>query len=245
DAGCGHGWHGAPSAGWPAAAGPEGRQGFAPRPFTLSEATSLFDSLFNGQDPFADFSDGPGLGLGLSRTDAVSVRKSSGAPGWDVKVTKVKRPDGTVLIERTDASGRVTRTVDGPGHGGGPGGSWSSATPTSAPWPAAPPRPSATFASGPPAAAPPPQQGPPAAAAAPWATQRPQAALQDARGPQQQPLRPAPRLQKVGPRPLPPAGSSAAAASGIRRGTWASGAAPVATATAPTNKGTFVSWSSN
>lgn len=87
--------------------------GFQPRKFTLGEATSLFDSFFGGQDPFADFTDSMGLPHG-GRSSAITnggTKQSS----WDVKITKVKRADGTVIIERTDSSGRVSRVTEGSG----------------------------------------------------------------------------------------------------------------------------------
>eukprot|EP00418_Pyrodinium_bahamense_P072637 CAMPEP_0179091912 /NCGR_PEP_ID=MMETSP0796-20121207/42010_1 /TAXON_ID=73915 /ORGANISM="Pyrodinium bahamense, Strain pbaha01" /LENGTH=361 /DNA_ID=CAMNT_0020789509 /DNA_START=42 /DNA_END=1127 /DNA_ORIENTATION=+ len=89
-----------------------GNGGFVPRRFTLGEATSLFASMFDGQDPFADFSDNMSFGFGgYGGARALANGRKGGS--WDVKITKVKRPDGTVVIERMDASGRTTRTVEG------------------------------------------------------------------------------------------------------------------------------------
>jgi curved DNA-binding protein CbpA len=79
------------------------RGGFRPQRVTLNEAFGIFDSLFGGRDPFADFTDPFGGPLG-GRGDRNS---------WDVKITKVKRADGTVVVERTDArSGQTTRSFD-------------------------------------------------------------------------------------------------------------------------------------
>ncbi|CAJ1328094.1 unnamed protein product [Effrenium voratum] len=73
--------------------------------FSLSEATSLFDSLFGGADPFDDFVDFP------LRQGGKAMLMNAGSKSWDVKITKIKQADGTVRIERTDSSG--TRTVQG------------------------------------------------------------------------------------------------------------------------------------
>jgi len=56
-------------------------------------------------------------GTGTDRALTNSTRRGS----WDSKVTKIKKPDGTIIIERTDSSGNTTRTVEG-----GPGGMASS-----------------------------------------------------------------------------------------------------------------------
>merc|ERR1712135_61401 len=90
--------------------------------FSLGEARNIFDSLFGGHDPFADFTD-IGVPFGAQRrggdskalTNGASTGTDSGSRGsWDVKITKVKRPDGTLLIERTDSrTGQTTRTTSG------------------------------------------------------------------------------------------------------------------------------------
>ncbi|CAE7544240.1 dnaJ [Symbiodinium natans] len=78
------------------------------RSFTLREAANLFQSLFGGADPFEDFLDAP------ARPGQHSTLVSSaGKKSWDVKITRIKRPDGTVVIERMDSSGRATQTVEG------------------------------------------------------------------------------------------------------------------------------------
>mmetsp|Transcript_63377 Transcript_63377/g.182426 ORF Transcript_63377/g.182426 Transcript_63377/m.182426 type:complete len:312 (+) Transcript_63377:80-1015(+) len=84
---------------------------FLPPRFSVSEAASLFHSMFGGRDPFDDFTEAP---LARSGPD----RETMGGPGssrkstWDVKITKVKKADGTVTIERTDASGYATRMTE-------------------------------------------------------------------------------------------------------------------------------------
>lgn len=95
--------------------------GFVPQRFSLNEAFGLFDSLFGGHDPFSDFTDALG-GPFAGRQDRHSgvrggarmLSDSGGGMGggsWDVKITKVKRPDGTVVVERTDArTGQTTRS---------------------------------------------------------------------------------------------------------------------------------------
>uniref|UniRef100_A0A7S4QT53 J domain-containing protein n=1 Tax=Alexandrium monilatum TaxID=311494 RepID=A0A7S4QT53_9DINO len=89
--------------------------GFMPRRFTLGEATSLFESMFGGEDPFGDFTDPSSLGFGVPHGGRGALTNGDRRKGssWDVKITKVKRADGTVIIERTDASGHTTRTVEG------------------------------------------------------------------------------------------------------------------------------------
>jgi len=77
---------------------------FTARSFSLQEAAGLFQSLFGGTDPFDDFLDAPANSGGPMR---------AGQRSWDVKITRIKRADGTVLIERTDSSGRTTQTVEG------------------------------------------------------------------------------------------------------------------------------------
>eukprot|EP00933_Yihiella_yeosuensis_P041519 TRINITY_DN35907_c0_g1_i1.p1 TRINITY_DN35907_c0_g1~~TRINITY_DN35907_c0_g1_i1.p1 ORF type:complete len:362 (+),score=101.76 TRINITY_DN35907_c0_g1_i1:63-1088(+) len=89
---------------------------FQPRHFSLAEATGLFQSLFGGIDPFEDFMDVGFPGSGHQQLTNGSHRKAS----WDVKITKIKRADGTVIIERTDANGNTTRTAEGAGGGSPP-----------------------------------------------------------------------------------------------------------------------------
>lgn len=99
---------------------------FLRRGFTLQEATGLFQSLFGG-DPFDDFIDAkaqqPFDWRGLGQRASISSDKKS----WDVKITRIKRPDGTVLIERTDSSG-TTQTVE-EGRTGPHGANAAAATP--------------------------------------------------------------------------------------------------------------------
>jgi len=94
---------------------PSGRSGrgtFVPHKFSLNEAFGLFDSLFNGHDPFADFTDMGGAPVG-ARSGRAAISNGGGGT-WDVKITKVKRADGTVITERTDArTGKTTRSSDG------------------------------------------------------------------------------------------------------------------------------------
>lgn len=70
-------------------AGPRPRQGERHRArgaqdFSLAQAYSLFDSMFNGKDPLEGFA-GPG-----------------GSRSYDVKTTRVRKADGTVVFERED-----------------------------------------------------------------------------------------------------------------------------------------------
>eukprot|EP00927_Polykrikos_kofoidii_P071439 TRINITY_DN67701_c0_g1_i1.p1 TRINITY_DN67701_c0_g1~~TRINITY_DN67701_c0_g1_i1.p1 ORF type:complete len:297 (+),score=40.66 TRINITY_DN67701_c0_g1_i1:134-1024(+) len=98
---------------------PDRGQNFVPPRFTMSEACSIFESMFGGRDPFADFTDtfgapsGPGSGKALTNGGYNNNANQMG-PSWDVKITKVKRADGTVVIERTDSrTGQTTRSGDG------------------------------------------------------------------------------------------------------------------------------------
>eukprot|EP00927_Polykrikos_kofoidii_P011305 TRINITY_DN14787_c0_g1_i1.p1 TRINITY_DN14787_c0_g1~~TRINITY_DN14787_c0_g1_i1.p1 ORF type:complete len:405 (+),score=48.62 TRINITY_DN14787_c0_g1_i1:169-1215(+) len=99
---------------------PSGRHAFVPPRFTMNEAFGIFDSMFGGYDPFADFTDNVGgrrgpTGSGKTNLTKCSYSGNAGAQGasWDVKITKVKRPDGTVIIERTESgTGHTTRSVD-------------------------------------------------------------------------------------------------------------------------------------
>jgi len=101
-----------PDAGWFSGfEGPhfaEGSGWFLPLRFSMIEATDIFEVFFGGADPFEDFTDGPGFQRGPALTSG-ATRKSS----WDVKITTIKRADGTVVVERTDASGNFTRTTAG------------------------------------------------------------------------------------------------------------------------------------
>eukprot|EP00429_Kryptoperidinium_foliaceum_P113777 CAMPEP_0176298244 /NCGR_PEP_ID=MMETSP0121_2-20121125/59151_1 /TAXON_ID=160619 /ORGANISM="Kryptoperidinium foliaceum, Strain CCMP 1326" /LENGTH=204 /DNA_ID=CAMNT_0017639485 /DNA_START=77 /DNA_END=687 /DNA_ORIENTATION=+ len=80
---------------WPADGGAPafdfGGAGFVPRHFTVGEATSLFESMFNGQDPFDDFTPMPAHG-GAGRA---AIDNGARRSFWDVKITKVQRADGT------------------------------------------------------------------------------------------------------------------------------------------------------
>eukprot|EP00439_Symbiodinium_sp_Y106_P043770 s487_g5.t1 len=108
-----HGYHHGPDTG-----------AFIRRGFTLQEATGLFQSLFGG-DPFDDFIDAKAREPFGWRGQRASI--SSDKKSWDVKITRIKRPDGTVLIERTDSSG-TTQTVE-EGRNGPHGASGAAATP--------------------------------------------------------------------------------------------------------------------
>mmetsp|Transcript_46465 Transcript_46465/g.92259 ORF Transcript_46465/g.92259 Transcript_46465/m.92259 type:complete len:346 (+) Transcript_46465:32-1069(+) len=177
---------------------------FMPRKFSLGEATSLFDTMFGGQDPFADFSSAMGGG------------SRGGKPGWDVKITKVKRADGAVVVERTDSSGRTSRTISEGGQLGGSGGMrhdpWREPAPSAA-------RPDG-YSSG---------------------TQKMRALAAPsygARGSVSQPLRPRPDQAQA-------AGGAAGSGGGIERGSWSSPVAPGIAAAAAGGRGAFVNWSSN
>lgn len=87
----------------------EGSGWFLPLRFSMSEAADIFEASFGGADPFENFTDGPGFHRGPALTSGATTRKSS----WDVKITTIKRADGTVVVERTDASGNFTRTTEG------------------------------------------------------------------------------------------------------------------------------------
>merc|ERR1719188_279788 len=67
--------------------------------------------MFGGNDPFADFTDSFG-GRGSSR----AISNSAGGGSWDVKITKVKKADGTIVVERTD--GRTGQTIHSSEGGG-------------------------------------------------------------------------------------------------------------------------------
>mmetsp|Transcript_1399 Transcript_1399/g.3797 ORF Transcript_1399/g.3797 Transcript_1399/m.3797 type:complete len:372 (-) Transcript_1399:69-1184(-) len=87
--------------------------------FTLGDAFNLFNSMFNGVDPFEDFLPNDMMDFGSTKA-LPSSHGGSGNSSWDLKITKVKRADGTVIIERTDKrTGQTTRTVEG-GNGGQP-----------------------------------------------------------------------------------------------------------------------------
>jgi len=177
---------------------------FMPRKFSLGEATSLFDTMFGGQDPFADFSSAMGGG------------SRGGKPGWDVKITKVRRADGAVVVERTDASGRTTRTTSDGGQLGGTGGTrhdpWREPAPAAA-------RPDG-YSSG---------------------TQKLRALPAPSyvvRGTVSQPPRTRPDQMQA-------AGGAAGSCGGIERGSWSSPVAPGIAAAAAGGRGAFVNWSSN
>lgn len=90
---------------------PSGRGTFVPHKFSLNEAFGLFDSLFGGLDPFADFTDMGGAPMGARSGRNSMIDNGGGGGTWDVKITKVKRADGTVVTERTDArTGQTTRS---------------------------------------------------------------------------------------------------------------------------------------
>ncbi|CAE8593593.1 unnamed protein product, partial [Polarella glacialis] len=82
-------------------------------------ATGLFDSFFGGVDPFDDFSGSMGFPGGSGARGNTPMLAAGSGKGWDVKITKIKRADGTVIIERTDSSGRITRSVEAAGGGAG------------------------------------------------------------------------------------------------------------------------------
>lgn len=88
---------------------------FVPERFSMNEARNLFDAFFGGRDPFADFTDPFG---GASPANALTGGATPGTgrsgSSWDVKITKVKRADGSVTIERTDShTGQTTRSTEG------------------------------------------------------------------------------------------------------------------------------------
>eukprot|EP00929_Paragymnodinium_shiwhaense_P003074 TRINITY_DN10347_c0_g1_i4.p1 TRINITY_DN10347_c0_g1~~TRINITY_DN10347_c0_g1_i4.p1 ORF type:complete len:376 (+),score=75.62 TRINITY_DN10347_c0_g1_i4:62-1189(+) len=92
-----------------------GRGTFIPQRFTLNEAFGLFDSMFGGKDPFSDFTDDFGLPYG-GRGTSGGRSITNGGGSWDVKITKIKKADGTVIIERTDSrTGQTTRSTEGGG----------------------------------------------------------------------------------------------------------------------------------
>lgn len=203
--------------------------GFMPRHFTLGEATSLFDSIFGGQDPFEDFTDSSSLGFGPPRSNALTNGNGRKGSSWDVKITKVKRADGTVVIERTDASGHTTRTVEG-----GPGG--AAPPPQARPAQAARRPEDAGFAQ-------PRSYTPSYSPAAPYNAgvppmmelpAPPRAQLPMA----QQTLRPALVVAQA-------AGGAASRGGGIERGSWSSAGGAAAAAAASGARGAFVGWSSN
>lgn len=79
----------------------------ATRHFSLGEALGLFDAMFAGRNPFSDFTDGfgtPSCSSRLNTSGSVgSVGSVGSGPSWDVKVTKVKKVDGSLFIERRDS----------------------------------------------------------------------------------------------------------------------------------------------
>jgi len=95
--------------------------------FTLGDAFNLFNSMFNGVDPFDDFLPNELTDFGYSRAGSKALPPASGTSSWDVKITKVKRPDGTVTIERTDKrSGQSwTNTDTANFNAGQQPGSWT------------------------------------------------------------------------------------------------------------------------
>eukprot|EP00747_Dinoflagellata_sp_TGD_P186622 gnl/TRDRNA2_/TRDRNA2_43743_c1_seq1.p1 gnl/TRDRNA2_/TRDRNA2_43743_c1~~gnl/TRDRNA2_/TRDRNA2_43743_c1_seq1.p1 ORF type:complete len:370 (-),score=66.70 gnl/TRDRNA2_/TRDRNA2_43743_c1_seq1:142-1251(-) len=194
--------------------------GFVPHKFSLSEATSLFDSLFDGRDPFSDFTDGMGMPMGMARhgsTGSRALTNGNGNSSWDVKITKVKRADGTVIIERTDnRTGQTTRSTEGSAPPSQPSsGRWSQASRGEDPYRTAPPDAYHSRAPSFNGAAPP----------------RPSDALMD----QPVPVR-MPKDQ------MPAAGIAGGGGGGIGRGSWAGGA-PIGGGIQ--NKGAFVGWTSN
>lgn len=207
---------------------------FSPPKFSLSEATSLFQSLFGGIDPFDDFTDPQTFGFGRpSNGNTPMIAGPSSKASWDVKITKIKRADGTVIIERTDASGHTTRTVEGGlGSGAGPAGgrpqdfgpgSQSSSAQSSGRHGQARPGPAAPRATGVP----------------PQLSLQGQQAYYDAAAT----LRPEALPPPETPVHLKPAAGGAAGGGGVVRGSWA-GASP-APAPAVAGRGAFVNWSSN
>lgn len=63
----------------------------------LRDARSIFNNVFAGEDPFNDM-----------------VCPETMRSNWDVKTTKMKKADGTVIIERTcGRTGRVEREIQG------------------------------------------------------------------------------------------------------------------------------------
>eukprot|EP00443_Scrippsiella_acuminata_P120101 CAMPEP_0115589150 /NCGR_PEP_ID=MMETSP0272-20121206/9096_1 /TAXON_ID=71861 /ORGANISM="Scrippsiella trochoidea, Strain CCMP3099" /LENGTH=387 /DNA_ID=CAMNT_0003024297 /DNA_START=57 /DNA_END=1220 /DNA_ORIENTATION=+ len=123
-----HNHHGG-GGGW---AGFDGGGVFMPRKFSMGEATHLFHSFFGGVDPFDDFTDSR---MPFSGSDNALTHGRHQRNSWDVKITKVKRADGTVIIERTDSHGHTTRTTEGSPAGSDPfdnGGTPGSSRPPAA-----------------------------------------------------------------------------------------------------------------
>merc|ERR1719197_955911 len=67
----------------------------------MKQALGIFNDFFAGQDPFADFSNTP-----------------KGSQGWDVKITTVKRADGSTYTERSDRFGTSTTRSAAPSSAG-------------------------------------------------------------------------------------------------------------------------------
>eukprot|EP00392_Amoebophrya_sp_AT5.2_P007665 g7680.t1 len=91
--------------------------------FSLSEAYSLFESMFGGRDPFEGFSEMNGGG-------AASMK---GRENWDVKTTRIRKADGSVVIETSRVCPRTgevmtSRTDDRQKSGPGSGTTFSAAS---------------------------------------------------------------------------------------------------------------------
>lgn len=86
--------------------------------FSLGEALGLFNVMFAGRDPFSEFTDGFGTPSGSSR---LSTSRSIGSGySWDMKVMKVKKPDGSVIVERIGGrTGQCTRSCSGDSQNSG------------------------------------------------------------------------------------------------------------------------------
>lgn len=217
------------------------------RRFNLEDAHSLFEAFFGSADPFSDFTDFSSRGSERSRSTG------GRSPGWDVKISKIKSADGTVVIERMDSQGRFTRTIEGtPGAHGSPSGS----------------RPSVTFArehrssgrartqeffgdhSGSPRFAAPQAQAPAPRAREAQLTRsqtlppgRIQPQLTYDSGMVGGPRGATPVPQQFAPELRPAAGGQGGGGGGIERGCW-SGPSPCVLA-GPSSRGAFVNWRSN
>mmetsp|Transcript_35353 Transcript_35353/g.77319 ORF Transcript_35353/g.77319 Transcript_35353/m.77319 type:complete len:351 (+) Transcript_35353:31-1083(+) len=209
----------------------EARPNFAPRRFSLNEATNLFESLFGGLDPFSDFTDDRGFPVG-ARGGRQALTDGSSRGSWDVKITKVKRADGSITIERTDSrTGQTTRSVDGTTG-------WGQSTDARA-WPQAARQSAAR-----------PQAPQPQAPRSQWQDDAQTYAADFGGRSYSEPLKALPpardSLRFPGADRVPAAGGKASCGDGIQRGSWASaGGACRASGGGAGHRGTFVNWSSN
>ncbi len=102
-----------------------------PPSFSLHDAYNLFDSMFGGHDPFDNGFTNLNVGVMSSTTSSrnaianSATNTSSNTTSWDVKTTKIKKPDGTVIIETSRVcpqTGRIeTSRRSESGNGGSTG----------------------------------------------------------------------------------------------------------------------------